>query len=87
MLKSYIKEMKAGKKMNIKKLLIVSVITFAIAFAVTLGAYVLVTYLYSFIAHGAGTIDWETAFRFAIMLGISLGVVLPIIRAIMDKKK
>ena len=31
-----------------------------------------VTFLYSLIVHSAGVIDWETAFRFAFILGIIL---------------
>ena len=31
-----------------------------------------VTYLYSLIVHKAGTVDWETAFRLAFILGIVL---------------
>jgi hypothetical protein len=51
-------------KMNIKKLLIIFVLTLVVS-AIT-------TYLYSLIAHGAGVIDWETSFRFAIIFGIML---------------
>lgn len=55
-------------KMNIKKLLI----TFVGIFVLTLIVSVITTYLYSLIAHGAGVIDWETSFRFAIIFGIML---------------
>nr|QNO53850.1 hypothetical protein ALDDBJOO_00026 [Methanosarcinales archaeon ANME-1 ERB6] len=54
--------------MNIKKLLV----DFVTTFAVTLVVCAIVTFLYSFIVHGAGTIDWETSFRFAIIFGIIL---------------
>jgi len=69
--------------MIVKKLLI----GFAIAFPVTLAAAMLVTYLWNLIFHGQSTVDWETAFRLAIMVGITLGIVLPVTRAIRAKKK
>ena len=65
--------------MNIKKLLI----SFVTIFAVTLVVAAIVTFLYSLIVHGAGTIDWETSFRLAIILGIALSV----IRTIRIRKK
>jgi len=65
--------------MNIKKLLI----SFVTIFAVTLVVAAIVTFLYSLIVHGAGTIDWETSFRLAIILGI----VVPVIRAMRSRKK
>jgi len=52
--------------MNIKKLLVTFVGIFVLALVVT----AITTYLYSLIAHGAGVIDWETSFRFAIIFGI-----------------
>lgn len=33
---------------------------------------VIVTYLYSLVAHGTGAIDWETSFRLAIIFAIVL---------------
>jgi hypothetical protein len=54
--------------MNITK----SAIDFAITFALVLVVSVAVTFLYSLIVHGAGVIDWETSFRFAVILGIVL---------------
>jgi hypothetical protein len=54
--------------MNVKKLLIY----FVTMFAVTLVVAAIVTFLYSLIFHGVGTVDWETSFRFAIILGIIL---------------
>jgi hypothetical protein len=33
---------------------------------------VIVTYLYSLVAHGTGVIDWETSFRLAIIFAIVL---------------
>ena len=65
--------------MNIQKLLIDVVTTFALFLVVT----VIVTFLYSLIAHGTGVIDWETSFRFAIIFGI----VLPWIRARESKEE
>ncbi len=50
---------------------------FAITFAVTLAATVVVTFLWNLIFHGAGAVDWETSFRFAIIFG----VVFPLSRA------
>mgnify|MGYP001290703110 CR=1 FL=1 len=55
-------------KMNIKRFASDFVIIFAAALLVNL----IVTYLYSLIVHGAGVIDWETAFRTAIILNIVL---------------
>ena len=55
-------------KTNIKKILI----NFVVVFAVTLVVAVIVSFLYSLIFHGAGTIDWETSFRSAIIFGIVL---------------
>lgn len=52
--------------MNLKKYLV----ELAIVFAVTLVVSVAVTFLWSLIVHGAGTVDWETSFRFAILFGI-----------------
>jgi hypothetical protein len=52
--------------MNIKRLLV----DFVTVFAVTLIVSVIVTLLWNLIVHGAGTIDWETSLRFAILFGI-----------------
>jgi hypothetical protein len=54
--------------MNIKKL----VVEFVTVFAVTLVTSAIVTFLWNFIGHGTSSIDWETSFRFAIILGIIL---------------
>ena len=59
--------------MNIKRLLA----DFAITFVINLVVVVAVTFLWNLIIHRAGTVDWETAFQFAIILGI----VLPLVRA------
>lgn len=53
-------------KINIKKLLIM----FVSIFVLTLVVSAITNYLYSLITHGAGAIDWETSFRFAIIFGI-----------------
>lgn len=54
--------------MNIKRLLIDFVTVFAVALVVS----AIVTLLWNLIVHGASTIDWETSFRFSIILGIIL---------------
>jgi len=55
---------------NTRGFLLDMVMTMPVTFLVTAA----VTYLYSLIAHGAGAVDWGTAFR----LGIILGIVLPL---------
>ena len=52
--------------MNIQRLLADFVTVFAVSLIVT----GIVTFLGNLIVHGAGTIDWETSFRFAIVFGI-----------------
>jgi hypothetical protein len=47
---------------------------FAIIFIIAFITTGLVTFFYSLIVHGAGAVDWESSFRF----GIILGVVLPL---------
>jgi len=54
--------------MNIKKY----AINFTIIFTIALVVNIIVSFLYSLIVHGLGVIDWETSFRFAIVLGIAL---------------
>ena len=54
--------------MKAKGFLIDSVITILITFVVA----VVVTYLYSAIAHGSGAINWETAFQLAVIVGIAM---------------
>ena len=56
---------------------------FAITFAIVLVVSVIVSYFYSLIAHGAGSIDWETSVRFALIFGI----VFPAIREIERRQK
>ena len=54
--------------MNIKKLLIDFLTTFVVVLVVS----AIVTFLYSLIVHGSSDVDWDTSFRFAIILGIAL---------------
>jgi hypothetical protein len=56
---------------NFKNILRWFIIYFALVFFVT----GVVSYLYSFIAHGQGIIDWEAAIRFALIFGITLPIV------------
>ena len=65
--------------MKIKSFLI----GFVTTFAVTLVVAAIVTYLRNLIAHGQSAVDWETSFRFAIILGIAL----PVARAMTSKGK
>ena len=58
--------------MSLKQYAIDSVIMFSVILVVN----VLVTFLYSLIVHGAGAVEWGSAFTFA----ISLGIVLPWVR-------
>jgi len=48
------------------------IVDFITSFAIVLVVAAVVSFLYSLIVHGAGTIDWETSFRLAIILGIVL---------------
>lgn len=57
--------------MNIKKIVIGFITVFAVSLLVTIG----VTFLWNFAFHGAAAVDWETSFRFAIVLGIILTVI------------
>lgn len=52
--------------MRILRFLRAFVIIFIIVFFVSL----IVSYLYNLVAHGAGTLEWETAIRFALILGV-----------------
>jgi hypothetical protein len=47
-------------------------IDFVVTFCLVLVVSIIVTFLYSLIVHGAGAVDWETSFRFAIILGVAL---------------
>jgi len=52
-------------------------ISFLTGFAITFIVSVLVTYLWSLCFHEMATVDWETSFRLAIILGI----IIPFIEA------
>jgi len=54
--------------MNIVSFLRSVVLIFLLVFVVS----AIVSYLYSLIAHGTGVIDWDSAFRFGLIFGISL---------------
>ena len=56
--------------MNFKKTIIRFIRVFAISLLVTLG----VTFLWNLFFHGTAKVDWETSFRFAILLGIILPI-------------
>jgi len=65
--------------MNIKKLLIGFVITFAVVLVVN----IIVVYLWNLIMHGQGTFYWGLSFTLAVVVGI----VLPVTRAMLSKEK
>ncbi len=48
---------------------------FILVFAITLLVSIGVTFLWSLVFHGVAIIDWETSFRFAIILGIILTII------------
>lgn len=52
-------------------------------FALTLVVAVVVTYLWSLIWQGTGTVDWLTSFRLAFILAVAL----PLLSALRRKKK
>ncbi|MEW6511051.1 MAG: hypothetical protein AB1428_08855 [Bacteroidota bacterium] len=43
--------------------------------SITLVVSLIVTYLYSLLAHGSGVLDWEMSIRIAIIFGITLPIV------------
>ena len=57
--------------MDFKKIIIRFIPVFAIALLVCIG----VTFLWSLVFHGVAIVDWETSFRFAILLGIILPII------------
>jgi hypothetical protein len=57
--------------MRIKKIVIGFITVFAISLLVT----IVITLLWNLAFHGTVTIDWETSFRFAIVLGIILTII------------
>jgi hypothetical protein len=65
--------------MNIKRLVVLAVT----AFSATAIVCAVVTLLWNLTAHGAAIVDWETSFRFAIVLGI----ILPLMETQRSKEK
>jgi len=59
----------------LRDFVIICIITFIVS--------TIVSYFYSLIAHGTGTIDWEASIRFAIIFGI----IFPSIRVIDKRQK
>lgn len=57
--------------MDFKKMIIGFVTVFAITLLISIG----VTSLWSLVFHGVVITDWETSFRFAIILGIVLPII------------
>jgi len=56
--------------------------SFAVVFPLVFAVSAIVSYLYSLIVHGAGYVDWESSFRF----GLILGIVLPFVNRFDGKK-
>ncbi|NOY36552.1 MAG: hypothetical protein GXO83_03160 [Chlorobi bacterium] len=56
---------------------------FAITFVIVFIVSTIVSYFYSLIAHSAGSVDWETSFRFAVIFGI----IFPTIRIVEKRQK
>ncbi len=56
---------------------------FTIIFVLTFFVCAIVSYFYSLIVHGNGSIDWEVPIRFAIIFGI----IFPSIKAIENRRK
>ena len=59
--------------MGFKKIVIEFIIVFAITLLVCIG----VTFLWNLVFHAVAIVDWETSFRFAILLGIILPIIDP----------
>jgi hypothetical protein len=57
--------------MDFKKIAARFITVFVIALLVTIG----VTFLWGLVFHGVAIVDWETSFRFAILLGIILPLI------------
>jgi hypothetical protein len=68
----------AGTQMKVKEVVLGFLATAPIVLIVNL----VVTYLYTLLAHGNGSLDWESSIR----LGIIFGIALPLVRQL-DKKK
>ncbi len=64
--------------MNIVPYLRSFLVIFVVAFVVS----AITTFLYSLIAHGTGLVNWESAFTFGLVFGISL----PLITRFQGKK-
>ncbi len=47
-------------------------VRFASMFTIALVITAIVTFLWSLIRHGEGSVDWETSFRFAVIFGVIL---------------
>lgn len=54
--------------MNMTKFAIEASMIFSIVLVVS----VIVTFLFNLIVHGLGAIDWESAFRISLILGVAL---------------
>lgn len=59
------------------------IINFALVFCITFIVSIVVSYLYSLIAHGAGSIDWPLSFRNSIIFGI----IIPLSNILKSNKK
>ncbi len=57
--------------MDLKKNATKFITVFVVTFLVSLG----VTFLWDLVFHGIKTVDWETSFRFAIVLGIIFPII------------
>ena len=67
---NYAYQKTGGRKVDFKKAIFGIIRTFAISLLVTIG----VTFIWNLVFHGAAKVDWETSFRFAILLGIILPI-------------
>jgi hypothetical protein len=56
--------------------------SFIMIFLLVFVVSAIITFLYSLIAHGIGVVDWDSAFRFGLIFGISL----PLVRRMEGKK-
>jgi hypothetical protein len=65
--------------MNIKDVAVGVISTGAVVLVVSL----VVTWLYSALAHGSGVLDWESSIRLAIIFGITF----PVVRALEKKRR
>ncbi len=65
--------------MNLKNVLRGFILYFALVLVVSAA----VSFLYSLVAHGRGVVDWESAFRLALVFAIAL----PLVHEFEDKRK